>query len=158
LPAYRRSIREVHHLWAAVPMRDRTGVDARPLRCRDESRLLRVIAPGGRAVAQGPSLPRPVIAQPPACSEHAKDHGTFGSGRPAGLNGTRLESGVLIVTPGNSGGPWWFAVNGSYTNPALVAITTGNIAYPCGRTTCYRNFGRYIDTSVWNFIVANSLF
>jgi hypothetical protein len=90
----------------------------------------------------------PLQAWPAECGESG----------PAALNGPRLESGVLIETPGDSGGPWWVAVNGSIENPALIAITTGFDFYPCGRSTCYRNFGRYIDTSVWNFIVANSLF
>jgi hypothetical protein len=90
----------------------------------------------------------PFEAWPAECGERG----------PATLVGTRVESGVVIGSPGDSGGPWWIAVNGSIENPAVVAINTGTEFYPCGTTTCYRNYGRQIDTSVSNFINANALF
>ena len=78
------------------------------------------------------------------------------------LNGTRVESALASESPGDSGGPIWIPVNGSHNNAAVVAILTGDIAYACtgGPTgnTCFRDFGRWIDTSVWNFINANAFF
>jgi hypothetical protein len=76
-----------------------------------------------------------------------------------GLDGIE-QSEILNTSQGDSGGPWWETVNGS---PYVAAITHGYRSYvnltscPLSEEfTCYVNYGRWIDSTVNNFILQYS--
>jgi hypothetical protein len=65
------------------------------------------------------------------------------------------ESQGVTGSPGDSGGPWYQTRIDGYSY--VDAINTGgrwywNLFTGCGLNNCYDNYGRRIDTFVWNFI------
>jgi V8-like Glu-specific endopeptidase len=72
----------------------------------------------------------------------------------ATVNSFAIESGNIGQSPGDSGGPWYITKSDGF--PYVVAINSGYHFYPGCGGTCYRNFARRIDTSVFNFIIAHS--
>jgi hypothetical protein len=81
-----------------------------------------------------------------------------GMGGPGEVNGDYVESDTINVSPGHSGSPWWLVEGNGDTQ--IIGIVTGDTTYHdlfrCGTNPCYRNFGRHIDSTVWNFFTSNS--
>jgi len=75
-----------------------------------------------------------------------------------GPNGYDFISDTLSITEGDSGGPLWQYKSDGY--PYQNSIIVGweaffNFNY-CGLNFCFRDYGRLIDTGVWNFITTYS--
>jgi V8-like Glu-specific endopeptidase len=71
------------------------------------------------------------------------------NGSSCGSSGYDFLANAVSSSQGDSGGPWWYI---SGTTPYVVAVERGDETL-CGGPV---NDGRFIDTTLWNFIFANA--
>jgi len=112
------------------------------------------------------SPPDPVAGtQFPGCGANTNPTGAFpflcgASGPAVTENSVTIESGSNVGSPGFSGGPWWATNPPGLSGTLVMGIDSGEAAFArfstCGFNTCFRNFGRWIESTAWSFIQAHT--